>query len=1140
MGISARRASALATLAATGLLPAAADAATRTYVVQLKAAPLASYTGGRAGLPATSPKETGDRRLNTGTSAAAAYSAFLAERERAALAHVPGAAPTVDYSYHVALAGFSAELTPEDAAALREAPEVADVWPDEKLTTQAVDPASATAVDGALGGVNGDTASYLGLPNGLWSQFGGPDHAGDGVVVGVLDTGITPQHPSFADTALGNFVGADYGPPPASFRGTCDAGTDTTFQCNNKLIGARFFIQGFGPALVAPDSFHSPRDDDGHGTHTASIAAGNFGVDPTIGGRTLGVDLISGIAPRARIAAYKVCWVGGDVSNGCTLSDSVAAIDQAVSDGVDVINYSIGGAAKTNVADPVQLAFLGASDAGVFVANAAGNAGPDGGSVATPTTAPWLTSVGADAPARTFQATATITPPGGLPFDITGASVTGALVATSVVDGASSARAGVAAADAELCRGNALDPAQVTGKVVLCKRGGNARIDKSRSVKAAGGVGMILSNTAPGQDIDDDTHFVPAVHVSQADGDRVRAAVAAGPTTASITEGTAAVGAPRALASFSSRGPQAAVSDLAKPDVTAPGVNILAGDTPTPSFDTGMPAGELFQSLSGTSMAAPQVAGAAALLDQAHPGWSPAEIKSALMTTARPNVLEDGSTPATPFDAGAGEIDPTAAASPGLVLEVGTNDYVRYVDSQQPAVFHDGQAPIAPGDLNLPSIAAAKVPGKYQTVRTVTSVDGAVRHWDAAFSVPGFDGSVTVAGTDSSAFDIGPGETRQLVISARVTTAPLDRYAFGAVTLTSGATALRIPVSLRPIELSAPATVNVTADRSAGSATIPVDVGFAGTLSGLGWGLAAPVVHAREQIQTDPTGAPDPNAPSPALKVYDVDVPDGAQLLSGRIANADPGTNLDLFLFRDANGDGSFGTGELVDSSATPGADEGVTEVLPAAGHYRFLVVGARTQAPSAYDFTTWLADDAKPDDPSGGPGIAVTGDPFAVSIGQTLPATLAWSGVDTKGVYLGLATFHDSSSPGRENLKASTIVELTKTADTTSATGAAPAPPAASSSAKRLLAVSRLVTRMRRGRLTLHIVLARRATVTVRIQRGHRTVFTLRRRALPAGRRVLRLRVGHRLRRGRRYRMTVRATSGRAHGRRTVIFRVR
>ncbi|HEY3187008.1 MAG TPA: S8 family serine peptidase, partial [Solirubrobacteraceae bacterium] len=983
------------------------------------------------------------------------------------------------------------------------------------------------------------------LPTGLWAQLGGPDHAGEDVVVGVLDTGITPQHPSFADTALGNFVGADYGPPPPTFTGICDAGADPTFHCNNKLVGAHFFVDGFGAGNIAPDSFLSPRDDDGHGTHTASTAAGNFGVDPSIGGRNLGVDLISGLAPRARVAAYKVCWVGNGVADGCANSDSLAAIDKAVTDGVDVINYSIGGT-TSNLIDPVEFAFLGASDAGVFVANSAGNDGPDPGTVGTPTTVPWITSVGADSPARSFEATATITPSAGAAFTLTGASVTGALKTTEIIDAANAAAAGVATADAERCFADSLDPAKVAGKAVLCQRGVNPRIEKSKNVKAAGGVGMILYNANPAQDLDNDIHFVPAVHVSNADGLKVKAAIAAGKTTVSLTAGSAAVGFPKTLAAFSSRGPQTAVPDLPKPDIVAPGVNILAGNTPTPAANTGLPSGELFQSQSGTSMSSPQVAGAGALLKDAHPTWSPAEIKSALMLTAKPTLLEDGTTPATPFDAGSGEIDPTAAASPGLVLDEATNDYIRYVDSQDPAVFNDGQEPIAPSDLNLASVANAKVAGTFRTVRTVTSVDAAARHWDATISVPGFDASVTAVGSGSSAFDIAPGATQQLAISATATSAALEQYAFGSLTLTSGGTTLHMPISLRPIAISAPETVKVTADQSAGSTTIPVHTGFTGTLTGLGWGLAAPDTKAGEQITTDPVGAPDPNTPSPSMKTYDVDVPAGAQLLSGRIANTDggdPNTDLDLYLFRDANSDGTFGPDEMVDLSASAIANEGVTEVLPDAGHYRFVIVGFTTRAPSTYDFTTWLLNDGTPDDPSGGPGIAVTGDPFSVGIGQTADATLSYSGVDAKGLYLGLATFHDTASPGRDNVKASSIVELTKSADTTAPPppAAAPAQPAgAHSAARRRLALSRLRARLRRGVLALRVDLTRRASVTVKIRRGSRVVFTAQRRGVPAGVRTLRLRVGHRLRGGRTYRITVTAAIRNTQARRTLAFRVR
>src|SRR3954470_17844655 len=429
--------------AMTALAPAVASA--NTYIVQLKAPPLASYTGGTKGLSATSPLKTGAAHLNTTSAAAQAYSSYLDDRQDAALARVPGKDPKVIYDYRTAFSGFAAELTADQAAALRSAPEVATVFKDEKQHIQAVDPADPNSVDAALGGPTGDSASYLGLPKGLWNAEGGPNHAGENIIVGDIDTGITPQHPSFADHAAGNYVGNDYGAVPTRWKGTCDAGQDPKgFACNKKLIGAHWYVAGFGAKHLAPGSFLSPRDDDGHGTHTSATAAGNFGVDPSILGNDLGVDVISGIAPRALVAEYKICWVGGDVADGCTNADSVAAINQAVKDGVDVINYSIGGT-TSNVIDSVEYAFLGASDAGVFVANSAGNSGPGAGTVGTPTTVPWLTSVAADNPARTFTATAHITPSSGAPFDITGASVTPALpTATQVVDAASSAAAGAA------------------------------------------------------------------------------------------------------------------------------------------------------------------------------------------------------------------------------------------------------------------------------------------------------------------------------------------------------------------------------------------------------------------------------------------------------------------------------------------------------------------------------------------------------------------------------------------------------------------------------------------------------------------------------------------------------------------------
>jgi subtilisin family serine protease len=1168
------RTPAFAVVVAATMLPTAAQAASgRQYIVQLKAPPLASYTGGRSGIPATSPKATGQRKLSTTSGAARQYRTYLADRERSALARVPGGRPAVAYSYGVAFAGFAARLTPGQVTALRRAPEVARVLADAKARVTAIDP------DTVLGGGSSnplipDGASHLGLSKsgGLWDRLGGYDQAGNGIVVGDIDSGITPQHPSFADDPSEGYIGSAFGPPPSSWHGTCQPGIDATdgpptdpartdpalrwtaSTCGNKLIGARYYFEGFGAEHLAPDSFLSARDDDGHGTHTSSTAAGNFGVDPSILGSALGVDRISGIAPRARIAEYKVCWVGGDVADGCANSDSIKAIDDAVADGVDVINYSVGSSSSA-VIGAVEYAYLGASDAGVFVSNSAGNDGPGTGTVGSPAAVPWLTTVAAGTLARTFEASATITPSSGSPFTIKGASVTGPLgTITPIVDAEHApADPGVAAIDAARCQPDSLDPATVAGKVVLCIRGDNARIDKSKVVQDAGGVGMILYNTSDAQETVTDTHYVPTVHVSNSDGLRVKAAVAAGTTTATITRGAAVPGPGAVLAAFSSRGPQTAVADLAKPDVEAPGVNILAGASPNPAQSTELPPGQLYQSISGTSMAAPHVAGAGALLKQAHPSWDPAMIKSALMTTADPDVkAEDGTSVANPFQAGSGEIDPTSAAAASLVLDANTSDYVRYIDSIDPSIFGATQEPIAPSDLNLPSISSSRAAGTFSTVRRFTSTDGATRRWAASISVPGFSAQVSQGPAFLSEFSIGPGQSIDLDISATRTSAPLNAYAYGALVLTSGSQTLRLPVSLQPIALAAPPTISLTTDKGAGSQDVALQAGFSGTVTALGWGLAAPDVSAAQTISAT-SGSPVPDGSDPGTDVYDVTVPAGAQLVSGRIANVDdgdPNADLDLFLYRDANDDGAFTEDELIDLAASGSATEKLTEVLPAAGAYRFAVVGFTTRSPSTtYDFSTWVVDDGSPDDVANAPGIALTGDPLSVSIGQRVSGRLEYSAVDEKGLYLGVATFHDSASPTLSNVVGKSVVELSKTADTVTPVPtpppavqpppatpppalpppiAAPAPPIVAPAPKpavKKLAIKSVLFSRGRTALVVRLRLTARAKVSITVMKGGRVVARGKARSIAAGTRTVRFALDRRLRQG-TYTVSVLATS--------------
>ncbi len=748
--------SAIAVTAIGLALPAAAAAAgTDTYIVQLKDKPLASYTGGTKGIPGTSPKVTGNK-LKVDSAPGLDYGSYLAGRQKAVLNRLSGAKPDVVESYRVALAGFAAKLTDDQAKRIEKDAVVARVWKDTLLQPMQ----AADDPDTRLGGFNGDGASYLRLTDqtaGLWKQLGGPvnrNGAGAGVVVGVIDTGIQPGHPSFADRGNG-FIGQSY-QPPAVWDGACQAGDGFAISdCNNKLIGARYYVDGFGRDNLDPASHLSPRDDEGHGTHTASTAAGNYGVDPVIEGNDLGVDVISGISPRSYVAMYKICWEGNGVTSpaGCSTADAVAAIDDAVADGVDVINYSIGGT-TSQILGADGFAYLAASDAGVFVANSAGNSGPGAGTVGSPASVPWLTTVGASTMARAFISDVTVKGASET-FTIKGASVTNALPDTPLVDAAGAGLPGAPAADVALCKPNTLDPAKVAGKVVLCLRGDNARIDKSLQVSSAGGVGVILYNPSDAQDLDTDTHWVPTAHVNFTDGKRVKDAIARGPVTASLTQGKAAPDKERVMAAFSSRGPQTAMPDLAKPDVTAPGVQILAGAADQPTPTTLLRPGFLFQAIQGTSMSSPHVAGAGALLTQAHPTLSPAELKSELMLTANPNVLkEDAKTPADVFDRGSGEIDPNKAVDSGLVLDTTTSDYMSYIEWVDPTFF-DGDLPqTRPSDLNLPSISFSKFAGKDTTTRVFKSIDATATRWTVSFE--GLAGVRATASTGQF-FTIAPG-----------------------------------------------------------------------------------------------------------------------------------------------------------------------------------------------------------------------------------------------------------------------------------------------------------------------------------------------------------------------------------------------
>ncbi|MBC7590227.1 MAG: S8 family serine peptidase, partial [Salinibacterium sp.] len=461
------------------------------YIVTLADDAVATYDGGIAGYPATSPDD-GDQ-LNARQAPVLDYSDYLTGKQDAVAAD---AGVTIDASYTTAFNGFSAVLSSAQAAELVAVKDVIAVTPDELKHITATPSTSFLGLDG---------------PGGVWESIGGADQAGDGVVVGVLDTGIAAENPAFAgDPLAGSVAPAPYldGDTIAfdkadgvTFRGVCETGEQfDASDCTTKIISARYFLDGFGAdrlgdATTGSGEFVSPRDGDGHGSHTASTAAGNVATPANVGGIDFGT--ITGVAPAAKIAVYKVCWSGPDpavrTDDGCTTTDLLAAIDQAVTDGVDVINYSIGGGAAQTTFSPTDEAFLGAAAAGVFVAASAGNAGP--GASTLDNASPWITTVAAST-IPSYEATVTL----GDGQAFAGASITvdmsedAVMLTGTLVNSTAFAAPGVA--DANLCGPGSLTavPAE---SIVVCDRGVYDRVAKSAEVLRAGGIGMVLVNVTP-------------------------------------------------------------------------------------------------------------------------------------------------------------------------------------------------------------------------------------------------------------------------------------------------------------------------------------------------------------------------------------------------------------------------------------------------------------------------------------------------------------------------------------------------------------------------------------------------------------------------------------------------------------------
>ncbi|KAL2338678.1 hypothetical protein Fmac_013124 [Flemingia macrophylla] len=785
------------------------------YIVTVEGEPIISYTGGIDGFEATAAES--DEKIDTTSELVTSYARHLEKKHDMLLGLLfeQGTYQKL-YSYRHLINGFAVHISPEQAQTLRRAPGVKSVerdWKVKRLTTH--------------------TPQFLGLPTGVWPTGGGFDRAGEDIVIGFVDSGIYPHHPSFATHT------EPYGPVP-KYRGKCEADPDTKRSyCNGKIVGAQHFAQ----AAIAAGSFNpsidfaSPLDGDGHGSHTASIAAGNNGIPVRMHGHEFG--RASGMAPRARIAVYKALYrlFGGFVA------DVVAAIDQAVYDGVDILSLSVGpnsppAATKTTFLNPFDATLLGAVKAGVFVAQAAGNGGPFPKTLVS--YSPWIASVAAAIDDRRYKnhlilgngktlAGIGLSPSTRLNETYTLVAANDVLLDSSVMR----------YSPTDCQRPELLNKNLIKGNILLCGYSfnfvvGTASVKKvSETAKALGAVGFVLcvENVSPGTKFDPVPVGLPGILVTDVSYSKElidyynittprdwTGRVKSFTGTGKIGDGLTPIlhkSAPQ-VALFSARGPNIKdfsfqEADLLKPDILAPGSLIWAAWCPNGTDEPNY-VGEGFAMISGTSMAAPHIAGIAALIKQKHPHWSPAAIKSALMTTS--TTLDRAGNPllaqqtsesevmklvkATPFDYGSGHVDPTAALDPGLIFDAGYEDYLGFLCTTPNIDVHEiknyTNTPCnttmgKPSNLNTPSITISHLVRTEVVTRTVTNVAGEETYVITARMEPAVAIEVS-----PPAMTIKAGASRKFSVTLTVRSVT-GTYSFGEVLLKgSRGHKVRIPV----------------------------------------------------------------------------------------------------------------------------------------------------------------------------------------------------------------------------------------------------------------------------------------------------------------------------------------------------------
>ena len=925
-----------------------------TYIVRLRDSAVANYQGEIPGFKATSPQhvkstsqakgtgKTGNVKLNAAAPEVKNYVSFLKVKQERFLTSASAAIgtqlePLTTYQY--ALNGIAVRMTQAQAIKMAELPEV--IYIERERIEQL-----ETDVSQAL----------IGSPKVWDGSATGTKAMGEGVVVAIIDSGINSDHASFAD--IGG-DGYDHTNPLGQGIYIGDCKTDFASMCNDKLIGVRSYpeitdIYDDEKIFGATPPAKNGEDYGGHGSHVASTAAGNILLDvPYVDGEVgklegdgiasgLKFAQISGVAPHANIIAYQICRPGdaGDKYSGCPTVPILKAIDDAIKDGVDVINFSIsGGGNPWNSA--TEQGFLAARNAGIFAAVAAGNTRPATATSAaitqspysTPKNAPWYTSVANSTHNREVVRELEFN---GKTFEFTPGS---GPVQTEVVKGLPVFAGSVDATNVEGCK---VFPADAfKDKIAVIKRGTCDFTTKVSGALAAGAKAVIVYNRdGEGNDrlkmASLETLNIPAVFIGNTDGVALIEAMAANPAVElTLTPTPQAISREADVLSAGSLIGPNATNDVIVPSVAAPGSDIYAAysDQQFGHDKSGTNPAD-FTLMSGTSMASPHVAGAGALLKSLHKDWTPDNIRSALMltaTTAQAMKKADAKTVADPFDVGAGRIRVDLAAKAGLVMDESALNY----EIANPLLNGD------PRKLNVPSMADSRCVNTCTWTRTVTATQ---------------DGSWTAKGqavTDKLALTVSPesftlkkGASQTITVTADVTQVGAD-WGFGNLVLESA----NFPTATMPIaakigKRNLPNLVSIQATRNADEITLEglkaVDFASVGAeVTGL---KLSQIIES--SVKQDSNNASYTDDLDDGVKVFKFDVNENALYFRTSISYT-TSPDLDMYVLLDKN-DGSKLA--RAGSSARDGSEESVLLNNPVKGTYYVIVQNYSASSATADD----------------------------------------------------------------------------------------------------------------------------------------------------------------------------------------------